>query len=739
MQPSLSRLRAPLAASIAALLITGAAATAVAQAPPTKLRTKWAADVTPARVLPEYPRPEMQRTSWQNLNGEWDYAITDASAQRPAAFAGKILVPFAIQSQLSGVATAVTDQQRLWYRRTFRAGAPPRGSRVLLHFGAVDWEAHAFVNGKEVGRHSGGYDPFVLDITSALKPAGDQELVVSVWDPTDKGPQPRGKQVLEPKSIWYTAVTGIWQTVWLETVPDAYITGLDIGTDANAGTISVTVKSNSGASGSARVVVRDGSRSVGEATGAPGQPIVVRVAQPKLWSPDQPFLYDLRVSLGRDEVQSYAGIRSIAVQRDSSGVNRLFLNGKPLFEYGLLDQGCWPDGLYTAPTDEALASDIETTKRLGFNLIRKHVKVEPARWYYHADRLGILVWQDMPSGGDATPQNKDMFAAELEHVIDALRMHPSIVMWVPFNEGWGQHDTEQYVQWLKEHDPSRLVNNASGWTDKGVGDVSDVHSYPAPIRPPLEDKRAAVLGEFGGLGLPLEGHTWIEKGNWGYRSYKSPEELGQAYRDLLYQLRILVGEGLSAAIYTQTTDVEIEVNGMLTYDRAVVKLPPDAKELSARLSSPPSVREVVATSERSPQTWRYTTTAPPDGWFSASFDDRTWSQGNAGFGRPGTAHASVGTPWQTSDIWLRRTFELPQAALTNPHLRVFHDDDAEVYVNGQQIATLPGAVNGYSYVRLDAAGKALLKPGGSNTLAVHVKQVRGGQFADAGIVDVIEK
>ena len=265
MQPSLSRLRAPVAASIAALLITGAAATAVAQAPPTKLRTKWAADVTPARVLPEYPRPEMQRTSWQNLNGEWDYAVTDASAQRPAAFAGKILVPFAIQSQLSGVATAVTDQQRLWYRRMFRAGTPPRGSRVLLHFGAVDWEAHAFVNGKEVGRHSGGYDPFVFDITSALKAAGDQELVVSVWDPTDKGPQPRGKQVLEPKSIWYTAVTGIWQTVWLETVPDAYITGLDIGTDANAGTISVTVKSNSGASGSARVVVRDGSRSVGEA------------------------------------------------------------------------------------------------------------------------------------------------------------------------------------------------------------------------------------------------------------------------------------------------------------------------------------------------------------------------------------------------------------------------------------------------------------------------------------------
>jgi len=535
-------------------------------------------------------------------------------------------------------------------------------------------------------------------------------------------------------------VTGIWQTVWFETVPDAYITGLDIGTDANAGTISVTVRSNSGAAGNARVTVRDGSRTVGEATGGVGQPIVVRVAQPKLWSPDQPFLYDLRVALGGDAVQSYAGIRTISVQRDQAGVNRLFLNGKALFQYGLLDQGWWPDGLYTAPTDEALASDIETTKRLGFNMIRKHVKVEPARWYYHADRLGVLVWQDMPSGGDKTPENKDMFAGELEHVIDALDNHPSIVMWVPFNEGWGQHETEQYVQWIKQRDPSRLVNNSSGWTDKGVGDVSDVHSYPAPIRPPLEDKRAAVLGEFGGLGLPLEGHTWIEKGNWGYRTYKTQEELGQAYRDLMHQLRILVGEGLSAAIYTQTTDVEIEVNGMLTYDRAVVKLPADAKELSNRLSTPPSVREVVATSEKSPQSWRYTTNTPAENWFSTSFDDRVWTQSNGGFGRPNPNNkASVGTPWQTSDIWLRRSFDLPAGALTNPHLRIYHDDDAEVYLNGQRIATLPGAVNGYSYVPLDATAKVLLKAGASNMLAIHVKQVRGGQFADAGLVDVVEK
>lgn len=730
---------ATVAATTVTVLIIGSSVPAAAQAPPTKLRTKWAADVTPDRVLPEYPRPQLVRTSWQNLNGQWEYAIADASATQPQKFSGHILVPFPVQSQLSGVAAPVTEQQRLWYRRTFRSPALARGSRLLLHFGAVDWETHVFVNGKEIGSHTGGYDPFSIDVTDALKPSGDQELVVSAWDPTDTGPQPRGKQVLAPKSIWYTAVTGIWQTVWLEPVPAQHIRDLVLASDATAGTITVTVQPSSQARGAARVVARDGTRVVAQAAGAPGQPIVLRIPQAKLWSPDSPFLYDLRVTLGSDEVQSYAGIRTIAVQRDTAGVNRLFLNGKPLFEYGLLDQGWWPDGLYTAPTDEALRSDIETTRRLGFNLIRKHVKVEPARWYYHADRLGVLVWQDMPSGGDQTPQKPDMFAAELEHMVDALRNHPSIVMWVPFNEGWGQHETEKYVAWLKQHDPTRLVNNTSGWTDKMVGDVSDVHSYPAPVRPPLEDKRAAVLGEFGGLGLPIDGHTWIEKGNWGYRSYKTTEELGQAYRDLMYQLRILVGEGLSAAIYTQTTDVEIEVNGMLTYDRAVVKLPPDAKELHARLSSPPSVREVVATSERSPQPWRYTIETPAEGWFTSAFNDSAWTQGNGGFGRPGTARASVGTPWQTSDIWLRRTFDLPAAALANPHLRVFHDDDAEVYVNGERIATLPGAVNGYSYVPLDAAAKALLRSGASNTLAIHVKQIRGGQFADAGLVEVVEK
>jgi hypothetical protein len=726
------------AALIAALLVLAPIAT-WAQAPATRLQTRWAKDVTPDRVLPEYPRPQMVRTRWQNLNGPWELAIGPRQGTRPAVFDRHILVPFPIQSQLGGVATAVGDDQRAWYRRTFRAPRLGRNERLLLHFGAVDWDSEMFVNGASVGKHSGGYDPFTFDITTALRPSGDQELVMAVWDPTDRGPQPRGKQVLEPKSIWYTAVTGIWQTVWLETVPAAYIDALDIVPDVDAATIWVRVIAPSaGASQHAHVTALDGTRAVANASGAIGARLPLKMPGAKLWSPDRPFLYTLRVRLDSgDQVESYAGMRKISVQRDDAGVNRIFLNNKPLFEYGPLDQGWWPDGLYTAPTDEALRFDIEQTKRLGFNLIRKHVKVEPARWYYHCDRLGMLVWQDMPSGDKKTLDAKDLFARELEHVVDSLRNHPSIIMWVPFNEGWGQHDTERYVSWLKQHDPSRLVNNASGWTDTGAGDVSDLHAYPGPATPGFEEKRASVLGEFGGLGLPLEGHTWLQKGNWGYRSFTTQEDLGKAYRELLRQLRIMAGDGLSAAIYTQTTDVEIEVNGIMTYDRQVVKLPADAAAIHAALHTPPVVRYLAPSSDRSPQQWRFSTTAPSGDWFSPGYDDRTWQQGMAGFGKADTQHARVGTPWETPDIWMRRTFNIEGTAV-NPHLRIYHDDDAEVYLNGVRVASLTGANGGYAYLPLDASAAAAMRQG-TNTLAVHVKQTRGGQFIDVGIIEVADK
>jgi hypothetical protein len=708
--------------------------------PPTKLRTRWAAQVKPEAVLPEYPRPQMVRPQWQSLNGEWSYAITPSDAPRPSTFDGRILVPFPVESQLSGAGVRVGPDQRLWYRRTFRVPALPSGQRLLLHFGAVDWEAVVYVNGRELARHAGGYDPFDVDVTEALGRGGtDQDLVVAVRDPTDTGQQPRGKQVLKPQGIYYTAVTGIWQTVWMEQVRAVHVAALRIDPDLDRGTVRVTVTA-AGTPSTVTAIVSDGTREVGRASGSPGNALVVQIPNPHKWSPADPFLYGLRVNVpGGDAVESYFGMRSIAVRADASGVRRLFLNGEPLFQLGLLDQGWWPDGLYTAPTDEALAFDIQQTKDLGFNVIRKHVKVEPARWYYHCDRLGMLVWQDMPSGNNKGPEAESNFWRELQSVVDTLRNHPSIVMWVPFNEGWGQHDTPKYVSWLQKYDPTRLVNNVSGWTDAGVGDVADLHAYPGPAAPPREASRAAALGEFGGLGLPIETHTWLDRGNWGYRSFTSLADLNAAYVNLLAQLRLNAGNGLASAIYTQTTDVEVEVNGVMTYDRAVVKLSPEAVAANKRMyAPPPAIREVLAASDRSPRPWKYTMTAPADDWMSPAFDDAAWTSGNGGFGARDTRYGRVGTEWKTPDIWLRSDFDLPDVNFTDPQLRVFHDEDAQIYINGQLAAELPGSNAGFAFVPLTGAGRSALKQG-RNTIAVHVKQTRGGQFVDVGIVDVQER
>src|SRR3954452_15925717 len=586
--------------------------------PATHLQTRWGAQVTPDRGLPEYPRPQMVRNNWANLTGPWTYAITDTGADRPPSFDGKILVPFPIESQLSGAGVWVSPAQRLWYRRTFKTPQVGTG-RLLLNFGAVDWEAVVYVNGRHVGEHRGGYEPFTIDITGSLKPdADEQELVVAVRDPTDEGEQPRGKQVRHPHGIYYTEVTGIWQTVWLETVPPQYVSAIQIDPDLDHSEvrIRVSIEGGRGTSDGLRVVVRENGREVASSRGTP--PLVpLSIPTPHKWSPADPFLYTVQVSLASgDVIESYFGMRSITVRKDAAGVNRLFLNGEPLFQFGLLDQGWWPDGLYTAPTDEALASDIQKSKELGFNLIRKHVKVEPARWYYHADRLGMLVWQDMPSADNKGPDAEQEFAAELKRVIDALCNHPSIVMWVPFNEGWGQHATDKHVAWLKAYDPTRIVNNASGWTDMHAGDVADLHAYPGPSMPPPEPGRAAVLGEVGGLALPLEGHTWLDRGNWGYRSFTSLDDLNASYQDLLAQLRLHAADGLAAAIYTQTTDVEIEVNGVMTYDRGITKLSAASVAANRRLWEVlPTITHLLAASDRPrgngpSQTWRYTTSSP---------------------------------------------------------------------------------------------------------------------------------
>jgi len=554
-----------------------------------KIKTQWALDVAPANVHQEYPRPQMVRSDWLNLNGMWEYAVRPAEDSFPQDFDGYILVPFPIESALSGVGKVVGPENRLWYRRNFKIPKNWKKQKVILNFEAVDWETTVWVNGTQVGTHKGGYDPFSMDISSVLKKRGSDEIIVSVWDPSDTGTQPRGKQVQQPRGIWYTSVTGIWQTVWLEPVAQSYLKDLKIFTDLERSEVIVhTECSDEAVDLKLFLEVEENNTSLATGAGRPGHDIRLALGDAKLWSPDSPFLYDLELRLENsrgetlDKVSSYFGMRQITKAQDSQGLLRLFLNQQPLFQFGPLDQGWWPDGLYTAPSDAALRYDIEVTKALGMNMLRKHVKIESRRFYYWCDKLGILVWQDMPSGDkyigrkdpdfDRSSESAHQFRLELKRLIDTRFNHPSIVMWVPFNEGWGQYDTSGIAEWIKEYDPTRLVNSASGWSDRGVGDVHDIHAYPGPAAPPNEAFRIAVLGEFGGLGLPVPDHTWQEKKNWGYRSYENAAALTTAYLELLNQLAPKIEQGLAAAVYTQTTDVEIEVNGLMTYDRALVKM-----------------------------------------------------------------------------------------------------------------------------------------------------------------------
>ncbi|HNW59412.1 MAG TPA: glycoside hydrolase family 2 TIM barrel-domain containing protein [bacterium] len=574
------------------------------------LATRWSAAVGPDNARPEYPNPAMARTAWSPLNGLWQYAIRPRGADVPAAgeWAGDILVPYPLESALSGVQRAISETDRLWYSRTFTVPPEWRRQRILLHFEAVDWQTQVWINGVEVGSHEGGYDPFEFDITAALKSGEKQRLVVAVWDPTDTGTQPRGKQVLHPGGIFYTPCTGIWGSVWLEPVPETHIRELRLIPDAAQGAVTVRcLIEKPGPQDRLVVQATDGESAVASGEGAAGAALRLQIPAPRLWSPNAPHLYSLRIQLLRqnkvvDEVTSYVGLRSIAIGPDENGVTRLLLNGAPLFQAGPLDQGFWPDGIYTAPTEAAMIYDLEVLKRMGFNMLRKHVKVEPRRFYYQCDRLGLLVWQDMPSGDRSiepgepditrTPESARQYYLELERMITTHFNHPSIVMWVPFNEGWGQFESAKVVEFIRGLDSTRLVNHASGWAERGVGDVVDWHRYPGPDAPQPEAKRAAVLGEFGGLGLPTAGHMWAEK-NWGYQKMADREDLHRRYEELWKKVWELQEKpGLSAAVYTQTTDVETEANGLMTYDRAVIKQDTTRAPLihSGRLSALPGVK-----------------------------------------------------------------------------------------------------------------------------------------------------
>ena len=581
------------------LLFSGLCAWAQYQPAGDKIKTRWAAEVHPDQVLPEYPRPLMVRPEWKNLNGLWNYSTTPKDGKQPEAFAGQILVPFCIESSLSGVQQEVGPSNALWYQRSFSIPKSWKGQRVLLHFGAVDWMTDVWVNDIKVGSHTGGYTPFTFDITQALS-SKDNTLVVRVWDPTDASYIPHGKQVRKPGGIFYTSVTGIWQTVWLEPVPESYIASVKTVPDLERATVTVTPDFvGLTADDLYQVEVSFEGEKVASGKALGGQPVEVNMPKGfRTWTPDHPWLYDLKVTVLRkgksiDAVESYFAMRSFGTTRDENGIVRLTLNGKPIFQFGPLDQGWWPDGLYTAPTDEALAFDIEKTKELGFNMIRKHVKVEPARWYYHCDRLGMIVWQDMPSGGRGpgwqtdryfdgpeslrTKESEDCYKKEWKEIIESLISQPCIGVWVPFNESWGQFKTPEIVEMTKTLDPTRLVNPASGGNFYACGDILDLHHYPEPKMVLYDPTRATVLGEYGGIGRKVEGHTWVKDQGWGYVEFDSEEKVTDTYVEYAELLYKMAFQGFSAAVYTQTTDCETELNGLMTYDRAVVKL--DEKRL----------------------------------------------------------------------------------------------------------------------------------------------------------------
>lgn len=559
-----------------------------------KIKTKWAEQIDSQNVLPEYPRPQLERTDWVNLNGEWEYAIKPKGEVEPNSFDGNILVPFAVESSLSGVQKEVGENNELWYKRSFAVPANWKNKDVVLNFGAVDWKADVFVNDILIGSHQGGFTPFSFNITPYLTGKSNQKLVVRVWDPSDRGYQPRGKQTSNPEGIWYTPVTGIWQTVWLEPVATNHITSVKSIPNIDNGTMNVTVGTSQPCNTAVvEVKLLDKGQVVASAKGVQGKELRLAVQNPTLWDTSNPYLYDMKVSLTKDgkvvdDVKSYTAFRKISSKRDANGIMRMQLNNKNLFQYGPLDQGWWPDGLYTAPTDEALLYDIVKTKDWGFNMIRKHVKVEPARWYYHCDKEGILVWQDMPSGdmgnqwaphtynGGTDKERSSASIAnyyqEWKEIMDLCVSHPSVVVWVPFNEAWGQFDTEKVAEWTKNYDPSRLVNPASGGNHRACGDILDLHNYPGPSMFLFDPQRVTVLGEYGGIGLPLENHLWWNKRNWGYIQFKNSDEVTAEYVKYANELKEMVDRGFSAAVYTQTTDVEGEVNGLMTYDRKEIKI-----------------------------------------------------------------------------------------------------------------------------------------------------------------------
>ncbi len=713
------------------------------------LMTRWSSLVDPRAPHPDYPRPQLVRKDWLNLNGVWEYqpgTAADEAAPFGRTLNSTILVPYPVESALSGV---MEHHDRLWYKRQLAIPAAWRGQDVLLHFGAVDYESEIFVNGRRVGLHTGGYDPFFYNITPFLQGEEHHELVVRVFDPTESGGQPRGKQNTKPRGITYTPTTGIWQTVWLEPVHPTHIEGITMIPDIDGGVLQLTVDGvGTDGSHAIEVVVRTDQATISKLSIPLNKETAIPIASARLWSPDDPFLYSLDLTLKQghrtvDFVSSYFGMRKTHVG-DADGQKKLLLNNKFVFQIGPLDQGFWPDGIYTPPTDDAMKNDILQMKAMGFNMVRKHIKVEPARWYYWTDKLGLMVWQDMPSCNSypgrafvPPPVDQGAFENDLTRLVKLHRNTPSIILWVVFNEGQGQFDTERMVNIVRSLDSSRPINEASGGEIKGFGDVNDIHSYPEPaIRSP-NGRQALVCGEFGGIGYLIPDHSWQREGH-GYVEVDTPADLLYLYAEFIDQVRQLRdGKGLSAVVYTELTDVMTEINGLLTYDR-VPKLPAETiRQVNTFQFPPPSYKAVLPTSQANGQTWRYVTSTPAGSWSGKEYDDSSWSQGPGPFASAGE---HVGTPWTTPEIWLRRHFnpgDLTSEQIQSLVLTEVHRGRLELYINGVQASAQQGnnraAEGRYEHRPLSHAVRAAILPNAENVIAVHVHNAQDLQAFDAGL------
>ena len=720
-----------------------------------RIMTPWSEDIDPENVWQEYPRPQMERGNWFNMNGLWDFAKAKGMEYtKNESFRNQILVPFPMESALSGIMDTNHEANKgkpFVYRRNFTIPKEMKGKNILLHFGAVDWLCKVYINGKLAGEHKGGFDPFYFDITKHLKSSGKQEIQVYVQDYQEFGGYPHGKQKIGEKVIWYTPATGIWQTVWVEAVNPVHIDRLLITPDVDQSKINIKVSSaNATASTKATIKIYDGKKLIETRNNVPvGEVCSISLNAPKLWSPNSPFLYDMQISLEdngkvQDEVKSYFGMRKISLGQ-FMGMPCMLLNNEYLFQHGVLDQGYWPDGVYLAPSDEAMVYDLIKTKEFGMNMTRKHIKVEPARWYYHCDRLGLLVWQDLPNPGFGENDKilidgadiRENFHRESTNIIRSLENYPSIIQWIVYNESWGQPNetiTRQSVDVVKGVDDTRLISAASGWNDTEYGDIKDTHWYPEPnVLPNPVNKRASVCGEYGGITLQIPGHQWIGGSEMTYTRVADSDELKERFISFLRQINDLKTKGICAAVYTQITDVEDEENGLITYDRKVEKVKPShIADIKAAIEFNYTHSPLLMPVDNN---WKYYTSnteLASDAWKNVAFNDQEWRDGKAGFGsgdQPKDIDAK--TKWESEYIYLRKMVDFSQlrpSDIVDLEAMIFHDEDCEVYINGVKAVSAAGYVTKYTAQRISGAAKAAIKLNEPNLIAIKCRQTTGGQF-----------